>query len=362
MIPVFSQAVLGFLGGDTGASCRAVDDSIARLEGTEVAAEDAIGLRLFPAVVAPGAKLRWRARWNYAPRQPRSLHLTIDGNTVTLQPGQNLEGETAPIASTRTIEARIDGRRWSFPVHVISDIEALAKKAAESDHPEAAGFSALYARRETNEVEPDWTRLATRVRAVLDDPEARPRGETPLVRFGGTWMRTALPSEGPGVLVVAVHGAGGSENLFFQGYGAGIAARLAAKRRWAFVAPRAGGTAINDAIGFYRWAMGKGPAKIFLIGHSAGGALILRALGAGAKADGAALFAPASGAWPETKPIPTFLAVGAQEIPMLAQSAERLRKARPDVEFLRVDPCEHYLIVGEAAEAAYRFLDNIASE
>ncbi len=41
-------------------------------------------------------------------------------------------------------------------------------------------------------------------------------------------------------LVIALHGAGGSENLFFDGYGRGLVADLAAARGWLVVAPHNG--------------------------------------------------------------------------------------------------------------------------
>ena len=38
-------------------------------------------------------------------------------------------------------------------------------------------------------------------------------------------------------LVLALHGAGGSENMFFDGYGDGKVARLCAERGWLLAAP-----------------------------------------------------------------------------------------------------------------------------
>src|SRR5207248_2774587 len=62
-------------------------------------------------------------------------------------------------------------------------------------------------------------------RGLLTDPV---RVQVPREAATGT----ALP------LVVAMHGAGGSENMFFDGYGDGLVARLCADRGWLLVTTR----------------------------------------------------------------------------------------------------------------------------
>lgn len=76
-------------------------------------------------------------------------------------------------------------------------------------------------------------------------------------------------------LVVALHGAGGSENLFFDGYGDGLAARLAAERGWFLVAPRSGLLGHNDLPALVdalaaRWPIDRD--RVLLVGHSMGAA------------------------------------------------------------------------------------------
>jgi predicted esterase len=56
---------------------------------------------------------------------------------------------------------------------------------------------------------------------------------------GTAAVRLFVPKvDAPAPLVVALHGAGGSENLFFDGYGDGRVVKLGAERNWLVVAPR----------------------------------------------------------------------------------------------------------------------------
>lgn len=75
-------------------------------------------------------------------------------------------------------------------------------------------------------------------------------------------------------LVLAMHGAGGSENLFFDGYGAGKTVALCAKRSWILLAPRSGilggrsdAGAILDAL---TNLLPIDRTRVFGVGHSMG--------------------------------------------------------------------------------------------
>lgn len=112
-------------------------------------------------------------------------------------------------------------------------------------------------------------------------------------RPGGFWLRPrdgrgdAVPlrllvpaaSGDPQPLVLALHGAGGSENLFFDSYGDGLAADLCARRGWYLAAPRAGlGTpdlaGLVDAL-LQRYPVD--PRRVFVVGHSMGAAMAVAA-------------------------------------------------------------------------------------
>ena len=72
-------------------------------------------------------------------------------------------------------------------------------------------------------------------------------------------------------LVIALHGVGGSENMFFDGYGDGAIVKLCERRGWLLVAP--GGGLAPGLHRRHRWTLSGGPqAQFFLIGHSLGAA------------------------------------------------------------------------------------------
>ncbi|MCS6924224.1 MAG: alpha/beta fold hydrolase, partial [Fimbriimonadales bacterium] len=75
-------------------------------------------------------------------------------------------------------------------------------------------------------------------------------------------------------VVVALHGAGGNEHLFFEGYGLGIVLKEAEKRGWAVIAPRAESQLahIGGALEAVQKLLPVDPKRIYLMGHSMGGA------------------------------------------------------------------------------------------
>lgn len=83
----------------------------------------------------------------------------------------------------------------------------------------------------------------------------------------------ASTPDSPTPLVVALHGAGGSENMFFESYGAGQIVKECQKRGWLLVSPRSGllGTppvaAIIDKLAEHYPIDRK---RVFLVGHSLG--------------------------------------------------------------------------------------------
>jgi predicted esterase len=78
-------------------------------------------------------------------------------------------------------------------------------------------------------------------------------------------------------LVVALHGAGGSENLFFDGYGDGLCVQLARERGWFVVSPRISLRGVDcaglvDALSA-RYPVD--PSRVFVVGHSMGAAQLM---------------------------------------------------------------------------------------
>ncbi|MCC7061383.1 MAG: dienelactone hydrolase family protein [Planctomycetes bacterium] len=111
-------------------------------------------------------------------------------------------------------------------------------------------------------------------------------------RVGQFWLRVPLAKEtaalrlyAPEVphdarrpVVIALHGAGGSENLFFDGYGDGLAARLAAQRGWFLIAPRCSGFSGPDLPSLVKALAARWPIdteRIAVVGPSMGAQLAI---------------------------------------------------------------------------------------
>lgn len=97
------------------------------------------------------------------------------------------------------------------------------------------------------------------------------------LRRGAATVRLLVPpdtkAEAKRPLVLAMHGAGGSENMFFDSYGAGAIVALCQARGWYLVAPR------SELLGSYdapqlidalaaRWPIDA--SRVLLVGHSMG--------------------------------------------------------------------------------------------
>ncbi len=134
-------------------------------------------------------------------------------------------------------------------------------------------------------------KLLAQVRAEAAALEA---GKNPFAgRKGDAWrvfksgdrefpFRIFVPAEAepakPLPLVIALHGAGGDENMFMDGYGAGLIKKLAAERRAIVITPRTDallGTRAADTFDALLETIGLDyaldPGRIFVLGHSMGG-------------------------------------------------------------------------------------------
>lgn len=197
-----------------------------------------------------------------------------------------------------------------------------------------------------------------------------PTGRTPTV------IRISIPptkKDGPKELfpvVVALHGMGGSENLFFDAYGAGIVPRLAAERKWMVVAPRVNGL------------LGAGPApdvptildelakrypidakRVYVVGHSmgAGHAIQLAQQNPGRFAAVAALGGGGRVAKPDALAgVPVFVGCGKLDFALTGATAlhKSLAAAKVPVTFKEYADIEHLTIVREAAADVIKFFEN----
>jgi pimeloyl-ACP methyl ester carboxylesterase len=165
-------------------------------------------------------------------------------------------------------------------------------------------------------------------------------------------------------LVVALHGAKGSENLFFDGYGDGRIARLCAERGWLLVAPR-GGLApglIEEVSRLYP----VDPRRVFLVGHSLGAA---QAVGAAGRQPqrfaGVAALGGGGGLTPSKalRELPFFLGIGSEDFvrPGALSLRDRLRQAGVrEVAFREYPDVEHLLVVQRGLRDVFAFFDEAA--
>lgn len=169
-------------------------------------------------------------------------------------------------------------------------------------------------------------------------------------------------------LVFALHGAGGSENLFFDGYGDGITMKLCKERGWIMVAPRAGGPlgfgGTPNVVGIFDELAKRYPIdtkRVYLIGHSmgAGHAVAIaqhspeRFAGVAALGGGGALRKPDS-----VKSLPFFVGVGTNDFAVgsargLANALKKADAVRTELK--EYENVEHMMIVREAAPDVFRF-------
>jgi predicted esterase len=167
-------------------------------------------------------------------------------------------------------------------------------------------------------------------------------------------------SSAPAALVIAFHGAGGDENMFMDGYGAGLIKRLADKRKFLLVTPLTDafrGSETGPAFDALLEALGHDYAidskRVYVLGHSAGGMLTNRLVELrGGRLAAAACLCGFLGFPDETRAIPRTLVV-AGEIDPIANPArleplfKKSRAAGYPVEFRLIENFGHTLLVAK---------------
>lgn len=182
--------------------------------------------------------------------------------------------------------------------------------------------------------------------------------------------RVYAPREAAGdeplALVIALHGAGGDENMFFEGYGAGIIKTIADERRLIVAAPLSYPFTLNPGlvdrlIETLEFDYAIDPKRVYLVGHSLGvGAinsiLSIRAprFAAAAGLAGVLSLTSAAGA-------PPLLVISAELDPLASPSRIRsaVEAAREDgyeIELREVKHYGHTLVVGAKLREALEWL------
>lgn len=189
---------------------------------------------------------------------------------------------------------------------------------------------------------------------------------------GGSPVRVSVPKEAakgkPLPVVVAMHGAGGSENMFFDGYGNGLVAKLASERGWFVVTTRSpvlafgGGPDVPAVLDALAKIHPLDLKKVCIIGHSMGAAQTVQAAAKHPERFIAAAALGGGGTFKASdalKKVPFHVAVGEKDFLLKnARSLDgALRKAGVTSTLKEHENVEHLTIVQLALPEVFAFFD-----
>lgn len=176
--------------------------------------------------------------------------------------------------------------------------------------------------------------------------------------------KAALARTDPVPLVLALHGAGGSENMFFDTYGDGEVWRLAKARGWIVCAPRQGltGSPLPELVAELRKIVPVRTDRIFVVGHSMGAGQAIAATCARPAFYRAVAALGGGGRVRRTdalKKLPFFVAAGAADFGR--SGARRLQRdlvaAGASASYRDYPDIEHLAIVQVALPDVFSFFD-----
>lgn len=167
--------------------------------------------------------------------------------------------------------------------------------------------------------------------------------------------------------VLALHGMGGSENLFFDGYGAGKIVELCRDRGWVLIAPRAGFTGIGMPFE-QLWDVLAEPLaidreRILVLGHSMGASAAMNAVRENTGPSYRAVAAIAGGGPKWRRPVdhPTrFLVLTGSEDFALGQARrlrDRLQGTGAETRYVELSGVEHLGAVQFGLPTVFAFFD-----
>jgi len=170
-------------------------------------------------------------------------------------------------------------------------------------------------------------------------------------------------------IVVALHGAGGSENMFFESYGHGAIVDRCRERGWLLVAPRStafGGSPVAEIVEELAKLYPVDRQRVMVVGHSMGAGQAVSV--ASSDPDRYAAVAALGGggsvkSGPGLKSLPFFVGIGSEDFAARASKdlADTLRRAGlTNVIFREYPGIEHLAIVQVALPDVFRFFDEAA--
>jgi predicted esterase len=271
--------------------------------------------------------------------------------------------------------------------HLQDAVEGWPREPADADRETVRGLVKLLAalrQRETLETDYPAARLLAEAEAAAAVAAGRRYYGSP--RVGQFWL--TLPLEKGAVplrllapeaarhgrplpLVIALHGAGGSENMFFDAYGRGAIVRLCEERGWLLAAPRGGLLTVTPPLPELIDAVGRlyliDTQRVFIVGHSLGAMRAVsvarrtpRAFAAVAALAGGLPVEPAPG----LQDLPFFIGTGADD-PILRGSGRALADSLDwagvkTVVTRTYDDAEHLTVVEAALPDVFAFFDRVA--
>ena len=177
----------------------------------------------------------------------------------------------------------------------------------------------------------------------------------------------------PAPVLFVFHGAGGSENMFFETYGAGRVVREAAKRGWIVISPRQGLLGmpldINDMLDALEPYASLDRKRVMLLGHSMGASQAVQqvrkhptlpvatvALGGGGRLSESDAQRSQGVSW--------FIGAGDQDFGLATgkQLNRSLTRAECVVRMKVYKNIEHLVVVQAAIDDAFEFLDKVLAE
>jgi len=167
-------------------------------------------------------------------------------------------------------------------------------------------------------------------------------------------------------VIFALHGAGGSENMFFESYGAGRLIELARSRNWLVVSPRQGLTGLNipvqAMIPMLEKELSLSFDKVFLVGHSMGAAQAIEQVSRSQERITAVAAIGGGGNARKTEAlakIPFYVSAGERDFGRggAKRLSESLKSFGCEVVYSEYKDVEHLTIVQACLDELFRFLD-----
>jgi pimeloyl-ACP methyl ester carboxylesterase len=173
-------------------------------------------------------------------------------------------------------------------------------------------------------------------------------------------------------LVIALHGAGGSENMFFETYGYGTIAKLCEQRGWLLVSPRGTGMKperVAELIDALDKLYPVDSRRVFVVGHSMGGGQTAAAANLTPEKFAAVAVLGGGGAvrnpTDDFKKLPFFIGIGTEDFALRGAKAlhEALQKAEvKTLQYRAYADIEHLTIVQVALPDVFTFFAGIAKQ